>query len=246
MFEGFEAGADRQARRRFAASGGVSLALYAAIAIGIIAIASRPREKKPPPPVKVTFHKPQKHVKAKPPPPPPPAPHPRKRTAARKASSGPAPAPKAMPEGALAEGNASDFHAGASSAIDWGAELGTGSGLGGSGAESHRAAPPPPPKVKSAGVGLPPGAIPPRPAGDNSIPAYPAEMRKKGVEGLVVLRVLVDADGQVADIRVVAGKEPFLSAAIEVVRSWRYEPAKVDGKPTPVHRIIRVPFKLRA
>src|SRR6185436_693413 len=111
MFEGFQAGTDRQSRRRFAASGGISLALYAAIAIGIIAIASRPREKKPPPPVKVTFHKPQKAVKAKPPPPPPPAPRSRKRTAARK-TAGNAAAPKSMPQGALAEGDASDFHGG--------------------------------------------------------------------------------------------------------------------------------------
>lgn len=249
MFEGFQAGTDRQSRRRFAASGGISLALYAAIAIAIIAIASRPREKKTPPPVKVTFHRPEKAVKPKPPPPPPaPPPRPKKRAAARKAASGPAPAPKAIPEGALAEGDASDFRAGAGSAIDWGAELSAG-GLGGSGTGPGGGAappPPPPPKVKSAEVGLPAGAIPPRPDSSNSLPSYPEEMRRKGVEGLVVLRVLVDTDGRVADIRVVSGAEPFLSAAVEVVRSWRYQPARVEGRPRAVHRIIRVPFKLRA
>ena len=247
MFEGFQAGTDRQSRRRFAASGGISLALYALIAIGIIAIASRPREKKKPPPVKVVFKKPARMaVKPKPPPPPPPRPAARKRTAARKPSNGPAAAPRDMPLGQLAEGDASDFRAGGASAIDWGAEIG--GGLGGSGVESRRAAPPPPPpaKVKSADVGLPPGAIPPKPEAGNPLPAYPEAMRKKGVEGLVVLRVLVGADGQVADIRVVSGQEPFVAAAIEVVRAWRYQPAVVQGKAKAVHRIIRVPFKLRA
>lgn len=241
MFEGFQAGADRQSRRRFAASGGISLALYALVAIGIIAVASRPREKKKPPPVVVKFHKPAKAVKPKP---PPPRPQPKKRAAARKPSSGPAPAPTAMPDGALAEGDASDFRAGPASQIDWGSEL------GGGGAAASRPSPPPPPppapKVKSADVGLPPGAVPPRPEAGNDMPAYPEAMRRKGVEGLVVLRVLVGADGRIADIRVVSGDEPFTSAAIEVVRSWRYQPAVVEGKPKAVHRIIRVPFRLRA
>ena len=246
MFEGFQAGADRQSRRRFAASGGISLALYAIIAIGIIAIASRPREVKPPPPVKVTFRKPAR-VKAAPKPPPPPAPRQvRKRTAARKPSAGPAAAPKAMPEGGLAEGDASDFRAGGVAAIDWGAEVG--GGLGGSGSRGVAAAPPPPPpqKLKSAGGDLPAGAIPPMPDSDNQRPAYPEAMRKKGVEGLVVLRVLVGADGRVSKIDVESGEEPFTSAAIEVVRSWRYRPALVEGRPKAVHRIIRVPFRLRA
>jgi protein TonB len=245
MFEGFQAGADRQSRRRFAASGGISLALYAIIAIGIIAIASRPREKKPPPPIKVTFKKPAR-AKVAPKPPPAPRPQPRKRTAARKPSAGPAAAPRSMPEGGLAVGDASDFRAGGVSAIDWGAEVG--GGLGGSGSRGVAAPPPPPPppKLKSAGVDLPAGAIPPVPDSDNQRPAYPEAMRKKGVEGLVVLRVLVGTDGRVVDIDVQSGDEPFTSAAIEVVRSWRYKPALVEGRPKAVHRIIRVPFRLRA
>jgi protein TonB len=245
MFEGFQAGADRQSRRRFAASGGISLALYALIAIGIIAVASRPREKKKPPPVKVVFKKPAKAAAAKPKPPPPaPPPRARKRTASRKASSGPAAAPTALPDGGLAEGDASDFRAGGVTAIDWESEAG---GLGGALTSTRPAPPPPPPpKPKSANVGLPKGAIPPEPEADNRLPAYPDAMRKKGVEGLVVLRVLVGSDGAVSEVVVVSGQEPFLSAAIDVVRSWRYTPALVEGRPRAVHRIIRVPFRLRS
>jgi len=244
MFEGFQAGGDRQSRKRFAASGGISLALYALIAIGIIALASRPREKKKPPPVKVVFKRPAKAA-VKPKPPPPKAPPPRrKRTAARKPSAGPAAAPKALPNGGLAEGNASDFHAGGVTAIDWEAEAG--GGLGGAMQGTRPAAPPPPPKLKSANIGLPKGAIPPEPEADNPLPAYPEAMRKKGVEGLVVLRVLIGADGKVSDVVVVSGQDPFLGAALEVVKSWRYTPALVEGRPKAVHRIIRVPFRLRS
>jgi protein TonB len=232
MFEGFEARGDRQSRRRLAASSGLSMAVIALLVIGAVLFASRPREKKKPPP-----------------PPPPPVVKPRKPAAARSASAGPPAAPTHIPEGALAEGDASDFRAGASPGIAWGTELGAGGGggaLGTSAAMSPPPAPPPrPAKLRSSGAGLPPGAIPPRPAADNRTPSYPEAMRKKRVEGLVILRVLVGADGRVAELAVVEGEEPFVSAAREVVRSWRYEPALVEGNPIAVHRIIRVPFKLR-
>jgi protein TonB len=70
-------------------------------------------------------------------------------------------------------------------------------------------------------------------------------MRKKGVEALVILRVLIDEQGHVKDIEVVQGEEPFLAAALEAVKTRRYQPATLDGRPTAVHRLIRVPFRLR-
>jgi TonB family protein len=60
----------------------------------------------------------------------------------------------------------------------------------------------------------------------------------------VVLRVIVYADGTVGDARVVSGEEPFASAALRAVASWRYEPARLNGQPIAVFREIRIPFKL--
>jgi periplasmic protein TonB len=61
---------------------------------------------------------------------------------------------------------------------------------------------------------------------------------------MVVLKIVVQADGTVGKVEVVRGEEPFLSAAIAAVKAWTYEPAKYQGKPIAVYRIIQMPFRL--
>ena len=245
MFEGFEGGGDRQSRKRFAVSSGASIAFCVFITLVIVAVASKPREKKArPKPVKVVFHAPVKK------PPPPPAPKPRPRRAAAKRASlaaGPSAAPTQRPEGALPEADASAFQAGSFGGIAWGEEASTGLGGGALGGE-RKSRPPPPPAVSAIGARPVEEAermTPPRPEPGNRLPAYPDAMRKKGIEALVILRVLIDEQGSVKEIEVVQGDEPFLGAALAVVRSYRYRPATLDGRPAAVHRLIRVPFRLR-
>jgi len=40
------------------------------------------------------------------------------------------------------------------------------------------------------------------------------------------------------------GEEPFVSAAVKVVKAWRYEPARYQGQAITVYCIIQIPFKL--
>ena len=47
----------------------------------------------------------------------------------------------------------------------------------------------------------------------------------------VELCVLVDARGQVTEVRVARGGTPFDSAAVDAVRWWWFEPARTSGKP---------------
>jgi len=61
---------------------------------------------------------------------------------------------------------------------------------------------------------------------------YTEEARAGGIEGRLVLRVTVDATGQVTDVVVVAGVDPALdAAAIATVKTWRFRPAQACGKP---------------
>jgi TonB family protein len=50
--------------------------------------------------------------------------------------------------------------------------------------------------------------------------------------GEVVLDALVDADGKLADVRVIAGDSPFVDAALNAVHTWTFSPARLDGRPT--------------
>jgi TonB family protein len=65
-----------------------------------------------------------------------------------------------------------------------------------------------------------------------------------GAEGdaSVMLAVSVDASGQVSDLRVLEGFEPFASAALESVRGARFVPATREGKPISVTVRFRVDF----
>jgi outer membrane biosynthesis protein TonB len=50
----------------------------------------------------------------------------------------------------------------------------------------------------------------------------------------------------VVDVQVMRGEEPFVSAAVATVKSWKYEPARYKGQAITVYRIIQIPFKLTA
>ncbi|MEW6268399.1 MAG: TonB family protein [Thermodesulfobacteriota bacterium] len=93
-------------------------------------------------------------------------------------------------------------------------------------------------------IALPEDAVPPSPLASNTVPAYPAEARAGGKTGTVVLKVVVLADGSVGDVEVMRGDEPFVSAAVAAVKTWKYEPARHQGQPITVYRIVRIPFKL--
>ena len=95
-------------------------------------------------------------------------------------------------------------------------------------------------------IELPDEAVPPRLAAGSAVPPYPPEARAARRTGVVVLRVVVFADGTVGKVEVISGEEPFVTAATQAVKSWRYQPARLKGQPIAVYRLIRIPFELRS
>jgi len=76
-------------------------------------------------------------------------------------------------------------------------------------------------------------------------PEYSDEARKAKYQGVVVLWVVVGADGQPKDIRVSRSLGLGLDQkAIDAVRNWRFEPALKDGRPVAVQLNIEVSFRL--
>jgi protein TonB len=73
-----------------------------------------------------------------------------------------------------------------------------------------------------------------------SSPIYPAEAKAGKVEGSVVVRYGVSVDGRVINARVESAEPEgvFEAAALEAVRSWRYNPAVRDGEPVAVSNIV--------
>jgi protein TonB len=94
-------------------------------------------------------------------------------------------------------------------------------------------------------IDLPDDAVPPRLVPGTRLPPYPPEARAARRTGLVVLKIVVFANGTVGDVHVVEGEEPFVSAAVRTIKSWRYEPARFKGQPIAVYWGIRIPFELK-
>lgn len=61
---------------------------------------------------------------------------------------------------------------------------------------------------------------------------HPAALRERGIEGAVVLRVKVDAQGRPADVQVQSGSgwRLFDEAALQQVRACRFIPATQGGQ----------------
>lgn len=79
-------------------------------------------------------------------------------------------------------------------------------------------------------------------------PIYPENARRRRLEDIIVLRVLVSEGGDVLDTQVLRGARvdaQFEKAASEAVRQWRFKPAQKDGRPVSVWYNIAVPFQLR-
>ncbi len=93
-------------------------------------------------------------------------------------------------------------------------------------------------------IAVPEDADPPTPLKSNAPPPYPQEARAAGKTGDVILKVVIRADGSVADVQVQRGDEPFASAAVAAVKLWKYEPARYKGQAITVYTMIRIPFKL--
>jgi len=86
--------------------------------------------------------------------------------------------------------------------------------------------------------------IAPRPL-DNRPPHYPDVALRNRWEGTVVLLLHVTDDGAVDDVRVhsPSGHSALDAAAVQAVKSWRFEPARRAGKPIDYRLRLPVMFQ---
>ena len=81
---------------------------------------------------------------------------------------------------------------------------------------------------------------------DGPNPRYPEQARAEGINGVVVMDVVIGEDGSVHEVEVVESAANVLSeAAIEAVEQWTFEPATLEGIPVAVRYILTVKFRLQ-
>jgi TonB family protein len=77
-------------------------------------------------------------------------------------------------------------------------------------------------------------------------PNFPSAARHFGVEGQLVVKVLVATDGTITQPQIVQPlPAPTLSyTALSAIRQWRFKPAMVKGEPVPFIYHVTVNYKL--
>ncbi len=76
-------------------------------------------------------------------------------------------------------------------------------------------------------------------------PQYTQEARDKGIQGVVVLQVVIDTTGGIKDVKVLKGLPAGLEeSAVEAIRAWRFEPATLKGNPVEVYYNLTINFRL--
>ncbi len=78
-----------------------------------------------------------------------------------------------------------------------------------------------------------------------SMPSYPAAARQAGIEGRVTIDAVIDTTGTLTSMKVVSGSPLLQQAALDSLRTSKYEPGYLDDKPVAVETSITVQFRLR-
>jgi protein TonB len=77
-------------------------------------------------------------------------------------------------------------------------------------------------------------------------PVYTDEARRQGVEGEVVMEIIVLSNGSVGSVKVLRGLPAGLNdRAVQAVRAWRFAPARLRGTPVDVVVEASVEFRMR-
>jgi len=76
-------------------------------------------------------------------------------------------------------------------------------------------------------------------------PIYPAMAKSQHIAGDVRVDALVDANGRVITMKVVAGPSLLHQAAMDALRQWKYQPATLNGKTVPMHLTVTIQFRLQ-
>lgn len=76
-------------------------------------------------------------------------------------------------------------------------------------------------------------------------PKYPYQAKTSHIEGDVTIQAEIDAIGKVANMKVLSGPALLCEAALDALRQWKYEPAKLNGQPVAGQLTVTLKFRLQ-
>jgi periplasmic protein TonB len=75
-------------------------------------------------------------------------------------------------------------------------------------------------------------------------PDYPKDLRKRKVQGSIVVRVRISTGGDVIEATRVSGLTEFTQSALDAVKQWKFKPYLLNGQPVEVETDFLLNFTL--
>jgi TonB family protein len=75
-------------------------------------------------------------------------------------------------------------------------------------------------------------------------PVYPVTARAEKIQGDVSVDLVIDETGKVASMDVISGPTLLRKAALDALRTRKYSPGMLDGKPTTTHIVVVIHFQM--
>jgi len=75
-------------------------------------------------------------------------------------------------------------------------------------------------------------------------PQYPQEAKDNRVQGDVVLRILIDEQGNVIEAKPMSGPPSLTDAAVDAMMQWKFKPYLLNGEPVQVESVFTIRFRL--
>lgn len=75
-------------------------------------------------------------------------------------------------------------------------------------------------------------------------PKYPIEAKKARIQGKVVLRAIIDKEGNVSNLKVDSGPKELQQSSLDAVKQWKYKPYLLNGEPVSVATTVNIIYTL--
>jgi TonB family protein len=75
-------------------------------------------------------------------------------------------------------------------------------------------------------------------------PQYPPEAKDQHIQGVVLMNVIIDKEGNVTNVQLISGHPLLAPAAVDAVKQWKYKPYLLNETPVEVETQVHVNFTL--
>lgn len=74
-------------------------------------------------------------------------------------------------------------------------------------------------------------------------PMFPQSAREAGIQGVVILGILIGTDGTVKSLHTLSGPPELAQAALDAVRWWKFQPLVLEGQPVEADTTVAIEFR---